>query len=67
MQIPRRNSDANDARIRNSDTDPIDFDFSYPPAVFVPEQPARAHDRLGARQRARDIYRGRFQCERTVS
>ncbi|MEV6275517.1 hypothetical protein [Nocardia sp. NPDC051832] len=67
MQIPRRNSAANDARIRNTDADPLDFEFRYPPAIFVPEPTARPHDRLGARQRARDIYRGRFQCEREAS
>ncbi|WP_194814913.1 hypothetical protein [Nocardia sp. XZ_19_385] len=67
MQIPRRNSDANDARIRNTDTDLSDFEFRYPPAVFTPEPTPRAHDRFGARPRGRDIYRGRFQCEREAS
>ncbi|MEV0245656.1 hypothetical protein AB0H76_03595 [Nocardia sp. NPDC050712] len=64
MQIPHRNSAANDARIRNADADPIDLEFPHPPAVFVPEPPARERDRLGARQPVRDIYRGRFHCER---
>ncbi|MEU8898847.1 hypothetical protein [Nocardia sp. NPDC048505] len=67
MQIPRRNSDANDARIRNDDTDPLELEFPYPAAVFVPEPVARTRDRLGARQPARDIYRGRLHCEREAA